>query len=224
MRLQLAKVVKRLILLMIYLFRRPVSSAQTQLVSRLLNKPINQYLTSTSTCVRYFCDAIQHPKQPKVGVSVVILRQNPHKEHSSQVVLVKRSKNPAAGKWAFPGGQIEIGESMTQCAIREAFEETGIRIKCNVKDYHIKCQLGLDFPVPFYAVDVIEQDGHDQLMYHYVVVQLAARPIIPEVKPEPGDDVSQAKWIDISQLSSMQGVVERTYCIALKAAALFKLY
>lgn len=43
------------------------------------------------------------------------------------VVLVRR-KNPPHG-WAIPGGFIEYGESAEACAVREAEEETGLRVK-----------------------------------------------------------------------------------------------
>jgi len=42
------------------------------------------------------------------------------------VVLVKR-KNPPHG-WALPGGFVDYGETLEQAAVREAMEETGLRI------------------------------------------------------------------------------------------------
>lgn len=44
-------------------------------------------------------------------------------------VLVKRSNPPFKGYWALPGGFVEYGETVEQAAIREAEEETGVRIK-----------------------------------------------------------------------------------------------
>ena len=34
-----------------------------------------------------------------------------------------------AGKWCFPGGSLELGESLVECAVRETLEETGIRLR-----------------------------------------------------------------------------------------------
>lgn len=43
------------------------------------------------------------------------------------VVLIKR-KNPPYG-WALPGGYVDYGESLEQAAVREAKEETGLRVQ-----------------------------------------------------------------------------------------------
>ena len=40
-----------------------------------------------------------------------------------QILLIRRTDN---GNWAVPGGGMDLGESITQAAVRETFEETGI--------------------------------------------------------------------------------------------------
>lgn len=45
---------------------------------------------------------------------------------SGGIVLIKR-KNPPAG-WALPGGFVDYGESLEDAAIREAQEETSLRV------------------------------------------------------------------------------------------------
>ena len=42
------------------------------------------------------------------------------------IVLIRR-KNPPPG-WAIPGGFVDYGETVEQAAVREAFEETGLRV------------------------------------------------------------------------------------------------
>ena len=42
------------------------------------------------------------------------------------IVLIRR-KNPPPG-WAIPGGFVDYGETVEQAALREAFEETGLRV------------------------------------------------------------------------------------------------
>jgi 8-oxo-dGTP pyrophosphatase MutT (NUDIX family) len=45
------------------------------------------------------------------------------RDHGGRILLIKRADN---GFWAMPGGAMELGESIGQCAIRETFEETGL--------------------------------------------------------------------------------------------------
>jgi 8-oxo-dGTP diphosphatase len=61
-------------------------------------------------------------KRPLVGVGVMVLKNN-------QVLLSKRKGSHGAGEYSFPGGHLEFGESITQCARREVAEETGLKIK-----------------------------------------------------------------------------------------------
>ena len=51
-------------------------------------------------------------------------------DDSDSVLLTKRSKDMSVfpGAWVLPGGHIEVGESLEECAIREVKEETGIEI------------------------------------------------------------------------------------------------
>ncbi len=51
------------------------------------------------------------------SVNVVVTSDN------DEILLIRRSDND---NWAIPGGAIELGESMTQAAIRETKEESGI--------------------------------------------------------------------------------------------------
>ena len=50
-----------------------------------------------------------------------------------------------AGYWEFPGGKIESGESPAEAAVRECFEETGLRVRVlseyarNVERYEHGC-------------------------------------------------------------------------------------
>ncbi|MFE9930104.1 NUDIX hydrolase [Streptomyces sp. NPDC005533] len=43
-----------------------------------------------------------------------------------RVLLQRRTDN---GMWALPGGKMELGESIADCAVRETLEETGITVE-----------------------------------------------------------------------------------------------
>jgi 8-oxo-dGTP diphosphatase len=45
------------------------------------------------------------------------------------VLLVQRKYDPRAGEWCLPAGFMEYGETPEHCAVRELFEETGIRAR-----------------------------------------------------------------------------------------------
>jgi 8-oxo-dGTP pyrophosphatase MutT (NUDIX family) len=45
-------------------------------------------------------------------------------DEQNRLLLIQRSDNR---RWAIPAGAMELGESMEDCAIREVWEETGLR-------------------------------------------------------------------------------------------------
>jgi len=59
---------------------------------------------------------------PKVIVSVIA-------ERGGKVLLLRRAIEPRRGYWTFPGGYMEIDESVEGCALREAQEETGLSVE-----------------------------------------------------------------------------------------------
>jgi 8-oxo-dGTP diphosphatase len=56
---------------------------------------------------------------PVIGCLAVVRR-------GEKILLVQRAKPPGIGKWGFPGGHLEPGETASECAVRELREETAI--------------------------------------------------------------------------------------------------
>jgi len=78
------------------------------------------------------------------------------------VLLVRRKNPPNQGKWALPGGLVELGETVEVAATREIFEETGLRVTIE----------GL--------LDVqtdVHKDAASRLEYHYVLVDYISKPV-----------------------------------------------
>ena len=63
------------------------------------------------------------PKTPALTTDIIIeLKDRP----DVPIVLIRR-KNPPHG-WALPGGFVDVGESLEHAAVREAEEETALRV------------------------------------------------------------------------------------------------
>jgi len=62
-------------------------------------------------------------------------------EIDDMIVLIKR-KNPPYG-WALPGGFVDYGESFENAALREAEEETGLKVE-KLKQFHTYSDPGRD--------------------------------------------------------------------------------
>jgi NADH pyrophosphatase NudC (nudix superfamily) len=60
---------------------------------------------------------------PKVAVGTII------SDERGRIVLVKRAIEPGYGKWVFPGGFIDRGETVEDAAMREAREECGLDVR-----------------------------------------------------------------------------------------------
>ena len=118
----------------------------------------------------------EYPAQPWVGLGVVLLKPD-------AVLLVRRGKPPAAGRWSLPGGAQELGETAEAGARRELHEETGLHAG----------------PLVLAAnVDSIHRDGTGRVRFHYTILDFAARWIGGD--PVPGGDASEAVFAPLDAL------------------------
>jgi 8-oxo-dGTP diphosphatase len=73
-------------------------------------------------------EEIKAPQTPRLCSDVLI------DMGAGLVVLIKRKNDPQG--WAIPGGFVDIGESAEEAALREAYEETGLRVEL-VRQFHV---------------------------------------------------------------------------------------
>ena len=59
---------------------------------------------------------------PKVAATSVI-------ERNGQILLIRRGNQPGYGLWSMPGGYVDRGEVVELAAVREVWEETGLKIE-----------------------------------------------------------------------------------------------
>lgn len=79
----------------------------------------------TSTSLHATMDSsmkVQLEKQfPRVGVATMVFKDG-------KILLGQRKGAHGVGEWACPGGHLEFGETVEECARRELAEETGLEI------------------------------------------------------------------------------------------------
>lgn len=82
---------------------------------------IKEWLSQKLTTERrdfYYCKDAPIPNSIKPAAAVAIVE-------SGKLLMLRRSDN---GKWTMPGGTMDFGESIHDCAIREIKEESGLTI------------------------------------------------------------------------------------------------
>lgn len=129
-----------------------------------------------------------YPDAPRVAVGVLVVHQN-------KVLLILRGKAPAKGMWAVPGGSVNIGETLQAAAEREVLEETGLQIKAGEV---------------IYSFEKIQHDKAGQVKYHYVILDLEAKPLDPAEPLTPADDAVEAGWFTLADLDRLNLPVSET--------------
>jgi 8-oxo-dGTP pyrophosphatase MutT (NUDIX family) len=66
------------------------------------------------------CDACGLPRAVEPGAR---RRRDPARRENGRIWLLRRTQHEGAGRWTFPGGYVELGESVEDAAVRETREE-----------------------------------------------------------------------------------------------------
>jgi ADP-ribose pyrophosphatase YjhB (NUDIX family) len=85
------------------------------LESRLIKPSEPERLVCSACQFVFFLD-------PKVAACTII-------PIDGRIVLLQRGIEPGYGKWVFPGGYVDRGETVNGAAIREAYEEVNLEVR-----------------------------------------------------------------------------------------------
>lgn len=103
---------------------------------------------------------------------------------ASEILMIRRTDN---GNWAVPGGAIDLGESVTQAAVRETREETGI-----------ECEVTGIAGIYSDPRHVILYTSNGEVRQEFSIV-LTARPLAGQ--PTPSSESSEVRWVRGSEVS-----------------------
>lgn len=138
-------------------------------------------------------DAPRRSRPIAAAIAVVV--------RGERLLLVRRSHKPDAGRWGFPGGKIEPGETVIAAALRELAEETGVAAEA---------------AEVLTAVDVIRRDG--AILHHYVLIAVLCR--WRRGEGIPASDAHETGWFDLAAIAALDKSpdVERVAKLALERA------
>jgi 8-oxo-dGTP diphosphatase len=97
-----------------------------------------------------------------------------------KILLIKRGGYPCKGRWAAPGGFVDMEEDIIECAARELEEETGIA------GVYIEQAFAWGEP---------DRDPRQRV----ITVSHISVADYSQIKPKAGDDAAEAAWFEIKE-------------------------
>ena len=120
----------------------------------------------------------EYPR-PALTVDCVIFGLD--ESHQLKVLLIRRKNDPFAGRWALPGGFVDMDESLEAAALRELEEETGVK---NV------------FIEQLFTFGAPERDPRGRVVSvaYFALVNLSEHPV------EAASDARCVQWFAVDEL------------------------
>ena len=109
------------------------------------------------------------PRTPALATDCVVV------DAKGRVLLIRRGHAPFKGKYALPGGFVEVGETVEDACRRELLEETGVKVR----------RLEL--------LGVYSDPKRDPRGHACSVAYLAR---VGRATPRAGDDAAAAEWVE----------------------------
>lgn len=121
----------------------------------------------------------EHPR-PALTADVVLVAARPR----PSVLLIRRGKPPYEGRWALPGGFVDMDEDLEPAARRELAEETGLEAG------------------PLVQVGAFGRPGRDP-RGRVVSVAWTGAPAADAAGPEAASDAAEARWFPLDELPEL---------------------
>ena len=112
-----------------------------------------------------------------VAVGAVAVRDD------GALLLIRRGKAPALGRWSLPGGRVDWGETLRDALHREVIEETGLEV------------------APGELAGLVERI-HLAEGFHYVILDYHVT--VTGGTLRPGSDVTDARWVLPSEMALLE--------------------
>jgi ADP-ribose pyrophosphatase YjhB (NUDIX family) len=115
------------------------------------------------------------------------------RDEQGRLLLIKRADN---GIWAFPAGGMEIGESLVDCAIRETYEETGLKA-------------GQATPFALYTGPEYTYTNMWNHTYQHVILACLLTDVSGELNPDP-EEATDAAFFHPDDFPNRSMTMQRT--------------
>lgn len=125
-------------------------------------------------------DIRTNPQRPYLAVSAAIVR-------GGKLLVVRRARKPAQNLYTFPGGAVEVGETLIEAVTREVCEETALSIEPVALAGHR---------------EAIIRDRQGQVERHFVILCFASRWLAGE--PKLNEELDDARWVPVAEISALR--------------------
>ena len=128
--------------------------------------------------------------ETKIGANIILV-------DSGKILLLLRAGGWKTGTWGPPGGGADKGETPEQAAVRETFEESGLRVK--LKDLEL----------------LIQRTKHDfGMIYFYITDKFSGEGVALS------HEHSAFSWVDMKRIDELDTTFEPSELAIIKKAVL----
>jgi 8-oxo-dGTP diphosphatase len=99
-----------------------------------------------------------------------------------RLLVVRRAREPAIGRWSVPGGRVEGDETDHDALVREVLEETSLHVTVGLR------------------VGTVQRPGPKGTIYD---IRDYACSLSVVTTPVPGDDAAEVRWVTRRELQAL---------------------